>query len=79
MMLSHHDPFDFLIGQVFETWGRDATARQSYLNALAVGEEVKDYSLKSGAINNLASLDYKQGKYRSAIKLYRKSLQILDE
>lgn len=64
------------IGTIYEYFGDEKSAIQSYEDAVKSGEEADDLNLQSNAFNPLSGIYLNQGKLDEALKLIEKSIML---
>jgi len=64
------------IGTIFEYFGDEKSAIQSYEDAIKSGEAINDLNLQSNAFNPLSGIYLNQGKADEALALIEKSIEL---
>ncbi|MEP5613069.1 MAG: tetratricopeptide repeat-containing sensor histidine kinase [Cyclobacteriaceae bacterium] len=64
------------MGTIFEFFGDEKSAIQSYQEAISAGEAVKDMNLQSNAFNPLSGIFLNQGKVDEALELIERSIEL---
>ncbi|MEP1095822.1 MAG: tetratricopeptide repeat-containing sensor histidine kinase [Cyclobacteriaceae bacterium] len=67
------------MGTIFEFFGDEKSAIQSYQEAISSGEAINDMNLQSNAFNPLSGIFLNQGKVDEALDLIEKSIDLKSE